>query len=239
MPAPPSPPPAPEVSPSAAPEAKRAPDVLGLDRRRAEDRLREAGFEVHVSFEETEDPQSAVPPEGMVLHQSPRAGEPVPGGILEILILRRADSVPARPPDRRDGGVAVPDLAGRTVGDAIALALRAGLLPVLEPAEDAGAASGRVAAHAPAAGEGARPGSPLVLRIGLAPIEGEAVALPPLVGLARDEAARRLAALGLRAELRRVQAGGAPPTAGARVVAQWPTSFAAKGATVALWLAGS
>ena len=91
----PSPTPTPLTGPVPAPATiKKAPDVIGKTAADAEKAIRAAGFEPRSIAEDVDESEPVV---GIVLRQSPLAGDAVEGGLVQIVVARRAAPVSTPP----------------------------------------------------------------------------------------------------------------------------------------------
>ena len=126
------------------------PDLRGLPRAEAEDRLSGLGFQVgRVAAVEAEEAA------GTVLATSPPAGTPMAYGARVDLLVAG---------ERSGERVVVPRLVGLKREDALFLLNAAGLLPQVEEVPS-GAPEGLVLAQVPGPGEAVLPGSPVRLRV--------------------------------------------------------------------------
>jgi beta-lactam-binding protein with PASTA domain len=212
-----------------------APDVLGLSVEEARAGASKAGLAVRESFEDVGEDVH----DGIVLRQTPSAGEAMPaGGTLELVVSRHA----APPPTARTTTI-VPVVAGRAVDDAVAALFAAGLLADVVGDLDPQGPYGLVRAQEPAATSTVRPGSRVRLEVPVAPAaDGEAVEVPDVTGTLPAEARLRLEALGHRVRVPPAYAAADAPawaTPG-KVLAQWPRGRVRKtdAATVTLWAVG-
>ena len=126
------------------------PDLRGLPRAEAEDRISGLGFQVgRVAAVEAEEAA------GTVLATSPPAGTPMAYGARVDLLVAG---------ERSGERVVVPRLVGLKREDALFLLNAAGLLPQVEEVPS-GAPEGLVLAQVPGPGEAVLPGSPVRLRV--------------------------------------------------------------------------
>lgn len=154
------------------------PDVVRRDPTTATNLLTRAGLVLDLAGHEESDAVAV----GQVARQEPAAGVAVDPGISVRVWVRAASDV------------VVPDVIGRTPGDAQVALADARLVPSFgEPIPTNAVDSGRVAATEPAAGTAVRGGAVVVVRLASA----ASVAVPDVRSLDPDEAARRLAAAGL------------------------------------------
>ena len=152
-------------------------------------------------------------------------------------------SAPARPAPnlaRSDGTqVAVPELRGRTTGDAVATLLALGLSPSVSADRDPRAVAGQVRTQSPAPNAQARTGSVVAVTVGggYAPTMAE---VPSVVGVPSRDAVARLQALGYSADVVRARGRPGVYSVSDLVVAQWPTGRAARAQAnpVTLWVIG-
>jgi beta-lactam-binding protein with PASTA domain len=228
----------PEEPPPAAsrPQAVEVPDVLGVERAKAESDVRAAGLEPTVLYEEV-GPGTA---EGIVLRQTPSAGELVATGSgVEVLISRataeapssapastaapsappapRAEAGPGRPlPGLPRGAAApVPDVRGKDGVAAVQAMFDAGFLPVVRAEPDAVAKAGSVRAQWPAGGASLARGDVATLWVSSG-WTARMTDVPDVVGLSLDAAKSALSAGGQGVDVRKV---GRASGAGADVVA--------------------
>jgi beta-lactam-binding protein with PASTA domain/predicted Ser/Thr protein kinase len=135
---------------SSGPESVAVPDVAGLDEDEARTRIEAAGLGVETTDEESEENP------GTVLVQDPEAGTEVRKGDTVTLTIAKEPSQ-----------VAVPDLAGSPINDALDALSQAGFVPAQEttpvetPDED-----GIVVEQRPAAGSDRKKGSKVTLVVG-------------------------------------------------------------------------
>jgi beta-lactam-binding protein with PASTA domain len=153
------------------------PDVAGQPLARATATLRNAGLRVGEV-----DTATARGEPSSVLRQTVAAGERVKPGTSVGLVVAR-------------GTVRVPDLAGRTPAEAATLLRQANLSRGAVDSLASERPVGTVVRQAPAAGAEVAPGSTVALTLAQARL----VAVPNVVGGSAAEAARALAAAGLRA----------------------------------------
>jgi serine/threonine-protein kinase len=136
---------------SNGPEQVTVPDVLGLSRESAEDRLREEGLSVSVEEQESDEP------EGDVISQNPSGGAEVSRG--ETVTITVSTGQPQ---------VDVPDVIGETEERAVGRISAAGLNPVTQertvtdPSQD-----GVVIEQRPGAGTSVDQGDQVTLVIGV------------------------------------------------------------------------
>jgi hypothetical protein len=205
------------------------PDVLGLPRPEAQSRLRQAGFEPRVLE------RGGSPALGLVIRQDPCPGSPARGGERVELAIGTPQG---------DGRVvAVPDVSGLALRDAVTALLGKGFLPLPVPATARGGeGDGRVVRTSPPAGAAARTGG--VVRVEVPTSLSDApVDVPSVVGLARSEASERLSFAGFAAQeliVVRVTPGVFRWENGS-VLAQWPSGRVAPSAAphVTMWIAAS
>ena len=139
--------PAPGTAPTPAtpPEATgvAVPDVLGLDRGRAEGDLQKAGLAFHVTLEDVADPDAPV---GIVLRQTPPVGDRLAaGGTVELLVSRR-------PPPKAG---TLPTAVGRNEWDATAELRELGYYVRIRYVDGEASKKGQVLEQSPAAGTAA------------------------------------------------------------------------------------
>jgi eukaryotic-like serine/threonine-protein kinase len=164
-------------------DAERVPDVVGMKRADAEQRLEDRGFE-----REANRVVSQRPP-GIVVTQRPEAGTLYGEGGIVVLAV-------ARDPLKTE----VPDVSGLTTARALArlraaeLRPRAQAVPSREP-------RGTVLRQLPAPGSEVPTGSPAIVVVASGP---ELSTVPAVVGMPVGEATRRLTAAGFRSRVGRV-----------------------------------
>jgi beta-lactam-binding protein with PASTA domain len=147
----------------------------GLDDARAA--LLEAGFKAETR--QTPSPQ----PAGQVVGQEPGAGRDAAGGATVVLTVSQGPAP-----------VKVPDVAKLTIAAARQKLEAAGLRVGETPRDDEETAAGTVLDQRPRPGETVPPGFVVELTVSAG---AQQVAVPPLVGLSRDEALAELRARGL------------------------------------------
>src|SRR5918992_2328553 len=174
------------ISVSTGPLGVDVPNVVGLPRAQAEERLREAGLEANVAQVFSEEPR------GIVVAQNPRAGEEArPNSRVRINVSQGT------------GRVEVPDVVGRSSSDAQETLSQAGLearvvqVPSAEP-------QGTVVAQSPTAGSEVARGSTVRINVsdgtGGQPPESE---IPNVVRLSEAEAIEMLEDAGFTVRIRR------------------------------------
>jgi eukaryotic-like serine/threonine-protein kinase len=169
-------------------EAKKVPDVVGLQRTVAEQRVQERGFEVETKL--------VVSPRqpGTVVAQRPEPGTLYgKGGIVVLSVARN----PLK--------VEVPDVTGLATANALAKLRGAGLQPRAQTVA-ARQPKGRVVRQVPEAGTEVPKGSAVVVLVSAGP---KLAKVPDVVGLATEEATTQLTAAGFRTRIDRV-AGSQP-----------------------------
>jgi beta-lactam-binding protein with PASTA domain len=177
--------------------AEDVPDVTGLTRPAAEQRLREREFEVEI--ERVVSRRAA----GVVVDQRPEAGTLYGEGGIVVLSV-------ARDPLRTE----VPDVSGLPAQRALARLRGAELRPRAQEVQSR-EPEGTVLRQLPAAGEEVPVGSPAIVVVASGP---ELSTVPNVVGLTSGEASTRLTTAGFRTRVDRV-----PSTRPeGRVVAQNP-----------------
>ena len=184
------------------------PEVAGKNPDDARNALLVAGF--HLGPDRL---RYADSPDGSVLGTDPEQDSPQPAGTTVSLILSTS--------------LTVPDLRGRSAGDAVKLLRDSGFQPVVgEPAFDSDIDAGQVTGTSPGPGSRVDPADPQVTVT-----ISDSVTVPPLVGLTRQDAEDQLAALGLSADRR-----GLFTSAGSRVDGQLPHAGerVERGGTVAI-----
>jgi eukaryotic-like serine/threonine-protein kinase len=163
--------------------AEDVPDVTGLTRPAAEQRLREREFEVEI--ERVVSRREA----GIVVEQRPDAGTLYGEGGIVVLSV-------ARDPLRTE----VPDVSGLPVQRALARLRGAELRPRAQEVQSR-EPEGTVLRQLPAAGEEVPVGSPAIVVVASGP---ELSTVPNVVGLTAGEATSRLTEAGLRTRVDRV-----------------------------------
>jgi eukaryotic-like serine/threonine-protein kinase len=182
-------------------DAERVPEVVGMKREDAEQRLEQRGFEV--AADRVVSPR----PPGIVVTQRPEPGTLYGEGGIVLLAV-------ARDPLRTE----VPDVSGLTTARALArlraaeLRPRAQEVPSREP-------RGTVLRQLPAPGTEVPTGSPAIVVVASGP---ELSTVPAVVGLLVGEATRRLTGAGFRSRVARVPSSQPEGT----VVAQNPAGRA-------------
>lgn len=162
---------------SAGPATTTVPSVVGLPQAQATARLEDAGLKATAATVPSSEP------EGVVVAQSPKAGEDAERG-SNVRI-----NVSGGP-----GTVAVPDVTGSALDDAVAALEQAGLAAA--PTEvDSGEPAGTVVDQDPAAGAEVRRGSTVALSVSRGP---QATAVPDVTGLAQEDATTQLEDAGFR-----------------------------------------
>lgn len=179
---------------SRGPAPAFVPAVTGKNLDDARNALLVAGFRIgpdRVRYADLAD--------GSVVGTDPVEGSSQPAGSNVSLVLATS--------------LAVPDLRGRSAGDAVALLRETGFQPVVgDPVFDADIDAGQVAGTSPGPGSRVDPADPQVTVT-----VSDAITVPPLVGLSRQEAEEKLNSLGLSADRR-----GLFNSAGSRVDSQVP-----------------
>ena len=182
-------------------DAHKVPDVVGLKRDVAEDRLKDEGFEVEVK--QVESRQSA----GTVIAQRPDPGTTYgEGGIVVITVAGSARQAQ------------VPDVTGLQAPQALARLRTAGFKPRAEPVSSR-RPRGRVIRQIPEPGTQLPKGSAAVVIVSSGTQQAR---VPNVVGLQVTEATTRLAGAGFRTQVARVQSSEPE----GRVVSQAPAAGA-------------
>lgn len=191
--------------------AAEVPVVVGMREARAEDRIREAGYEAQVERE------ASAKPKGVVFEQRPEAGTDLERG--ETVTI----TVSTGPPRET-----VPDVVGQPVDEAVE-DLRAIGLGSERTEAFAEQEAGTVVKQDPAGGSKLREGGVVQLTISKGP---EPISVPDVVGTTSSEATRTLRDAGFDVNLVPVPSDEAPGT----VVAQRPAAGAdaPKGTSVRL-----
>ncbi len=175
------------------------PAVTGLPQERAEDEVRDAGLEPETTR------QQSTRPLGIVIGQSPGAGDEVDEGSTVRLVVSTG-------PPRGT----VPDVVGQTESEAVdALTAASFTADVTEAFSDQ--PEGTVVAQDPKAGENLQEGATVALTVSKG---GEPVTVPDVVGTTSSEATATLDGVGLRANVVSVPSSEPSGT----VVAQSPAA---------------
>ncbi len=192
---------------SAGPFALTVPPVEGLPEEEAVRVLMDAGFEVEIDTEFSEDIE-----EGFATRTDPRAGQLVDREAPMVVLFISEGPEP----------FAVPSFIGMTPEQAEAAAAQSGLEVVFEDPVAVSLASGLaglVAEQNPAAGGEAVTGDTVVLRLGVL----RTVEVPDLEGMTPEEAQEALDEVGLRLDVLGIVDNDDPLLAG-RVVGQDPAA---------------
>ncbi|MGE0192258.1 MAG: PASTA domain-containing protein [Planctomycetota bacterium] len=203
----------------------RVPAVLGLTADEARAEIEQLGLRVEAS--EVDDDAGAP---GTVVAQDPGSNsEVVPGARVRITIARHGGDVV--PPALT---AQVPNLVGKSLGEAQTLAAEAGFDLDIVFVDASGAPNRVVAQHVPA-GQSVELGTVIGVDVSKAPPPPTTVAVPPVEGLSRFDAVAAIQAAGLRAQVSFVVLPGSPVD---RVARQFPPAGAevAPGADVLLRL---
>jgi beta-lactam-binding protein with PASTA domain len=156
------------------------PAVTGLPQERAEAEVRNAGLEPEIER------QASTRPQGIVLEQSPDAGDKVDEGSSVRLVVSTG-------PPRET----VPDVVGQTESDAVAALTAVGFkADVTQAFSDKKA--GIVVAQEPKAGSNLKEGSAVALTVSKG---GKPVTVPDVVGTTSSEATATLQVVGLKANV--------------------------------------
>jgi serine/threonine-protein kinase len=182
-------------------DAERVPDVVGMKREDAEQRLEERGFEVEVKRVVSERPP------GIVVSQRPEPGTLYGEGGIVVLAVARDPLL-----------IEVPDVSGLTTARALARLRAAGLRPRAQevPSREP---RGTVLRQLPAPGTEVPRGSPAIVVVASGP---QLSTVPAVVGLPVGEATTRLTGAGFRSRVARVPSSQPEGT----VVAQNPAGQA-------------
>ena len=167
-----------ELSVSAGPAEVEIPDVAGLSRDDAEQELEQAGFEVAIQRERSDDY-----PRGRAVGTDPPAGEEAQAGSTVTLIVSSGAAT-----------VAVPAVVGLTL-EAARQRLAAKGLELSSTEEQSDRPEGEVTGQSPDAGTTVAPGTTIELTVSSG--EPAGVTLPNLVGQLRQDAVDTLRGLGL------------------------------------------
>src|SRR5581483_10917267 len=147
--------------------------------------------------------KAATKPKGIVIGQSPQAGNTVPQGTSVKLVVSNG------PP-----GVGMPDVTGLAAADAVKALQARGLAPKLQQVSSS-QPPGTVVGQSPKPGKRAKKGTPVVLQVA----KGQsAVSVPDVTGQPQQQAASALQQAGLKATVAQVPSSQSPGT----VVAQNP-----------------
>jgi eukaryotic-like serine/threonine-protein kinase len=180
-------------------DAAKVPDVVGLKRAQAEERLKEEGFEVEVK--QVESSQSP----GTVSAQRPDPGTKYgEGGIVVITAARSALRTE------------VPDVTGLQAPQALARLREAGFKPRAEPVSSR-QPQGRVIRQIPEPGTELPKGSAAVVIVSSGTQQAR---VPSVVGTSVTQATQRLTSAGFRTQVARVQSSEPE----GRVVSQAPAA---------------
>jgi len=199
----------------------QVPDVRKQNQADATKALQEAGLVVSV----TRQPSSSVD-KGLVISQSPGAGQKVPPGTTVGIIISDGPEVK---------NVDVPDVVGMTKADAQKALTDAGLKVVIaeNPSEDV--AKDVVIGQLPGAGESVAPGTSIGIVVSTGPpATPDEVSVPDVVGLTLAEAQQTVSDAGLEAVPVPATGTGKPAN---QVVAQTPEGGdkAQKGSGIVLY----
>ncbi len=140
------------------------PAVIGLSGKEATQALTKAGLQLGAVSRRVDDTVKA----GSVVASSPDAGTPVPEGFQVALVLAKGSGGASSPPTEP---VVVPDLAGKTVDDAVAALRQAGLKAADRLARQSSqdVPKDSVVSSDPRAGQQVGPGSTVVLTVSSGP----------------------------------------------------------------------
>ena len=155
------------------------PDVVGSERQVAEQKLRDAGFEVKVDEQE-----SSFDDQGLVVSQDPSSGERAEVGSEVTIAVGTGPS-----------SVEIPRLYGNTPEQAKSVLREAGLeLGSLSRDYNSGVAEGSIFLQNPSGGENVEPGSAVDVTVSLGP---EQIKVPEVYGMSVSEAQATLSNAGL------------------------------------------
>jgi len=155
------------------------PDVVGSERQEAEQKLRDAGFEVKVDEQE-----SSFDDQGLVVSQDPSSGERAEVGSEVTIAVGTGPS-----------SVEIPRLYGNTPEQAKSVLREAGLeLGSLSRDYNSGVAEGSIFLQNPSGGENVEPGSAVDVTVSLGP---EQIKVPEVYGMSVSEAQATLSNAGL------------------------------------------
>jgi len=155
------------------------PDVVGSERQVAEQKLRDAGFEVKVDEQE-----SSFDDQGLVVSQDPSSGERAEVGSEVTITVGTGPS-----------SVEIPRLYGNTPEQAKSVLREAGLeLGSLSRDYNSGVAEGSIFLQNPSGGENVEPGSAVDVTVSLGP---EQIKVPEVYGMSVSEAQATLSNAGL------------------------------------------
>jgi serine/threonine-protein kinase len=166
---------------SLGPKMTEVPDLVGKTNQEASALLREAGLASDVQTE------FSTKPAGEVISQSPGAGEEVEAGSTIQYVISQGQKT-----------VAVPDVSGRSRGNAEAALREAGFkVSVTEQFSDT-VRDGRVISQNPGKGTVTVEGSTVTIIVSKGP---EMIEVPDVIGASRDEAEVTLDNLGFEVEI--------------------------------------
>lgn len=198
------------------------PDVRNLTQAEALSQLEAAKLQASV----TRSPSDTVD-KGLVIEQTPAAGQQVPEGTTVGVVVSDGAAVE---------NVDVPDVADMTQADAEKTLKDAGLKVQVAENPSADVAAGSVVTQVPAAGESVAPGTTVAIVISTGPpAAADEVSVPNVVGLTVAEAQQTLSDAGFEAQTVPAAAGSGKPAN--EVVAQTPAgdSTAQSGSTVVVF----
>ena len=175
----------------AAPETARVPEVVGLRSSEATARLRAAGFDVRLVSVPSDEPA------GVVVGQSPRAGdEAEEGSEVRLNVAQDAGSTaPATTAEPEPEPATVPDVVGQELAEAARAFADEGLKVSVRyvPSSEA---QGRVVAQAQPAGTERRRGDTVQVNVSNGPEPQPAATVPAVVGRPLADARRAFEAAG-------------------------------------------
>lgn len=155
-------------------ELVEVPSVRRENQADATKQLQDAGLRVSVTRQ-----SSTSVPQGLVMGQSPEAGQRVPVGTTVGIVISAGPEVE---------NVRVPDVEGLTRADAIGALAEAGLKSVVVENSSAQVAEDVVISQLPAAGESVAAGTSVGVVVSTGPPTSEQVQVPDVVGLSFAEA---------------------------------------------------
>ena len=193
------------------------PDVVGKTKGDAEKALKDAGFTTTATevFSDT--------PSGQVASQAPAGGVALSTGAAVTLGVSKGPLSVAK----------VPDAVGKSEADATTLLKDAGFAVGSDRAYSATVATGTVLAQTPPGGVYADKGATIEITLSDGPAPANAVTIPDVGGMTKDEATKTLEAAGLVVEVLEAYSDTAPS---GQVLGQAPSKGlqTAPGATVSI-----
>jgi len=167
---------------SLGPDVSEVPDLVGMTESDALRIVRQAGFEIDIQREYNSDV-----PDGQVFRQSPEAGEMAPPETVITIVVSRGTQL-----------VRVPDVVGKSRGDATSELQDAGFkVNVTDEFSDT-VAKNRVISQSPEGGVSLDAGATVTIRVSKGRDE---VTVPGVIELSESEARRDIQAAGLRVQV--------------------------------------